>query len=318
MGLMVSNFFRLAKHWNAHSTPIQILLAFPGAPWITLDFKFSTWNNLSSLGDQPYFPRRSRQESLIFTKYVPDVSRKTNTTWPHSPELTKAAAAAKSLQLCPTLCDPIDSSPPGSAVPGILQARTLEWVAISFSNACKSKVKVKSLSHVWLFATPWTAAYQAPLSMGFSRQEYWSGVPFPSPMHESEKWKWSCSVVSDSSRPHGVQSTRLLYPWDFPGKAGLPSSKESTSPWRMNNINTATWSTSPLPTFHLPRAGWESRFHFLINRPGVCLSYRIIPLFGSGKVKGETKGPGKESANPWYKSILLGFFLSFFTGYNKD
>ena len=91
-----------------------------------------------------------------------------------------AAAAAKSLQLCPTLCDPIDGSPPGSPVPGILQARTLEWVAISFSNAWKWKVKVKSLSHVRLFATPWTAAYQAPPSMGFSRQENWSGVPLPS------------------------------------------------------------------------------------------------------------------------------------------
>ena len=91
------------------------------------------------------------------------------------------AASAKSLQLCPTLCDPIDSSPPGSAVPGILQARMLEWVAISFSNAWKWKVKVKSLSCVLLFATPWTAAYQAPLSMGFSKQEYWSGLPLPSP-----------------------------------------------------------------------------------------------------------------------------------------
>ena len=89
--------------------------------------------------------------------------------------------AVKSLQSCPTLCDPIDGSPPGSAVPGILQARTLEWVAISFSNAWKWKVKMKSLSRVWLFATPWTAAYQAPPSMGFSRQEYWSGVPSPSP-----------------------------------------------------------------------------------------------------------------------------------------
>ena len=92
----------------------------------------------------------------------------------------QAAAAAKSLQSCPTLCDPIDSSPLGSSVPGILQTRTLEWVAISFSNARKWKVKVKSLSHVWLFTTPWTAAYQAPLSMGFSRQEYWSGLPLPS------------------------------------------------------------------------------------------------------------------------------------------
>ena len=82
-----------------------------------------------------------------------------------------AAAAAKSLQLCPTLCNPIDSSLPGSP------------------------------------------------SLGFSRQEHWSGLPFPSPMHESEKWKWSRSVVSDSSRPHGLQPTRLLRPWDFPGKS---------------------------------------------------------------------------------------------------
>ena len=94
---------------------------------------------------------------------------------------TVAAAAAKSLQSCPTLCDPIDGSPPGSAIPGILQARTLEWVAISCSNAWTWKVKVKSLSSVRLWATPWTAAFQAPPSMGFSRQKYWSGVLLPSP-----------------------------------------------------------------------------------------------------------------------------------------
>ena len=88
-----------------------------------------------------------------------------------------AAAVAKSLQSCPTLCDPIDSSPTGSPIPGILQARTLEWVAISFSNAWKWKVKVKLLSRVRLFATPSTAAYQAPPSLGYSRQEDWSGVP---------------------------------------------------------------------------------------------------------------------------------------------
>ena len=96
---------------------------------------------------------------------------------------TAAAAAAKLLQSCLTLCDPIDGSPPGSPVPGILQARrTLEWVAISFFNAWKWKVKGKSLSRVRLLATPWTAAYQAPLSMGFFRQQYWSGVPSLSPM----------------------------------------------------------------------------------------------------------------------------------------
>ena len=109
--------------------------------------KISIWSSLFPLRKRSTFPRAS------------------------------AAAAAKSLQLCPTLCDPIDGSPPGPAVPGILQARTLEWVAISSSNAWKRKVKVKSLSRVRLLATPWTAAYRAPPSIGFSRQEYWSGVP---------------------------------------------------------------------------------------------------------------------------------------------
>ena len=106
----------------------------------------------------------------------------------HSAGSTAAAAAAKLLQSCPTLCDPIDVSPPDSPVPGVLQARTLEWVAISFSNAWKWKVKVNSLSRVRLFATPWTAAHQAPPSMGFSRQEYWSGVPLPSPSATWETW----------------------------------------------------------------------------------------------------------------------------------
>ena len=92
------------------------------------------------------------------------------------------AAAAKSLQSCLTLCDPIDGSPPGSPIPGILQARTLAWVAISFSNAWKWKVKVKSLSRVRPSVTPRTAALQDPPSMGFSRQEYCSGVPLPSPI----------------------------------------------------------------------------------------------------------------------------------------
>ena len=98
-----------------------------------------------------------------------------------NPQTEEPAATAKSLQSCPTQCDPIDGSPPGSAVPGILQARTLQWVAISFSGAWKWKGKVKSLSRVWLLVTPWAAVYQAPPSIGFSRQEYWSGLPLPSP-----------------------------------------------------------------------------------------------------------------------------------------
>ena len=109
---------------------------------------------------------------------------------------------AKPLQSCPTLCDPIDGSPPGFPVPGILQARTLEWVAISFSNAWKWKEKVKSLSRVPLLATPWIAAYQTPPSMGFSRQQYWSGVPLPSPnggVANSKVWlqgQWSRWILS--------------------------------------------------------------------------------------------------------------------------
>ena len=106
-----------------------------------------------------------------------------------------AAAAAKSLQSCSTLCNPIDGSPPGSPVPGILQARTLEWVAIAFSSAWKWKVKVKLLSRVWLLATPWTASCQAPPSMGFSRQEHWSGLPLPSPQYLVEELR--------SHMPHG-------------------------------------------------------------------------------------------------------------------
>ena len=111
-----------------------------------------------------------------------------------------AAAAAKSLQSCPTLCDPIDGSPPGSPIPGILQARTLEWIAISFSNAWKWKVKVKSLRRVRLLATPWTAAYQALPSMGFPRQEYWSGLPLPSPSsyHRQQFYQVFCLALQVS------------------------------------------------------------------------------------------------------------------------
>ena len=121
------------------------------------------------------------------------------------------AAAAKSLQSYLTLCDLIDSLLPGSPVPGILQARTLEWVAISFSNAWKWKVKVKSLSRVWLLATPWTAAYQAPPSMGFSRQEYWSGVPLPS--LESEKVGLKLNIQKTK-----IMASSLITSWQIDGE----------------------------------------------------------------------------------------------------
>ena len=128
----------------------------------------------------------------------------TQTTGPAS------AAAAKSVLSCSTLCDPIDGSPPGSHVPGILQARTLEWVAISFSNVWKWKVKVKSLSRVQLIATPCTAAYQAPLSVGFSRQEYWSGVPLSSP--------------GPASRRAETKRKKRIQPWSL-GKGDLKHNK---------------------------------------------------------------------------------------------
>ena len=95
----------------------------------------------------------------------------------------KVKSESEVAQSCLTLSDPMDCSLPGSPIPGILQARTLEGVAISFSNAWKWKVKVKLLNHVRLLVTPWTAAFQAPASVGFSRQEYWSGLPFSSPIY---------------------------------------------------------------------------------------------------------------------------------------
>ena len=129
--------------------------------------------------------------------------------WPSADFLhMSAAAAAKSLQSCLTLCDPLDGSPPGSAVPGIPQARTLEWVAISFSNSWKWKVKVKLLSCVWLFITPWTAVYQAPPSMGFSRQEYWSGLPLPSPCMSAESsMNLGCGLRRDQEAISEVLAT---------------------------------------------------------------------------------------------------------------
>ena len=143
------------------------------------------------------------------------------------------AAAAKLLQSCPTVCDPIDGSP----VPGILQARTLEWVAISFSNAWKWEVKLKSLSHVWLLATSWTAAHQAPLSMGFPRQEYWSGVPSPSPilLAASSKTTLEASPWAEEMRILELKTTELfqqplkLWEWNKSQKEWLLSCDKKTS-----------------------------------------------------------------------------------------
>ena len=118
------------------------------------------------------FLRADQWDLQEIDEYQNNSGRKVFTSELSNMVATAAATAAKLLQSCPTLCDPTDNSPPGSPVPEILQARTLEWVAISFSNAWKWKVKVKSLGGVGLLATPWTAAHQAPPSMGFSRQEW--------------------------------------------------------------------------------------------------------------------------------------------------
>ena len=147
-----------------------------------------------------------------------------------------------SLQSCPTLWDTMDFNPPGSSVLGILRARLqgelpcpppgdlpdpesnlhlLQLLHYSWILYCRAarEVFANHFSGVWLCATPETAAHQAPPSLGFSRQEHWSRLPFPSPMHESEKWKWSRLVVSDPQQPRGLQPTRLLCTWDFPGKS---------------------------------------------------------------------------------------------------
>ena len=161
----------------------------------------------------------------------------------HQAMTAAAAAAAASLQSCPTLCNPIDRSPPASPVLGILQARSLEWVAISFSNAWKWKVKVKWLSHVRLLATPWSVAHQAPLSMGlvtpwsvahqaplsmgFSRQEYWSGVPLPSPKRWLDLPRSRASTTVGSACMMGQNSemiwSRLMNEWLLIGPAYCPS-----------------------------------------------------------------------------------------------
>ena len=151
-----------------------------------------------------------------------------------------AAAAAKSLQSCPTLCDPIDGSPPGSPVPGILQARTLEWVAISSSSAWKWKVKGKSLSCIRLFTTPWTAAFQAPPSMGFARQGYWSGVPSPSPLFLPTMCQ--CRRCKRLGLSPWVQKIPWRRKWQpdplfLPGKFHRQRSLVGYSPWRFQELD---------------------------------------------------------------------------------
>ena len=209
-----------------------------------------------------------------------------------------AAAAAKSLQSFLTLCNLVDGSPPGSPVPGILQARTLEWVAISFSNAWKWKLKVKSLSHVQLLATLWTAAYQAPPSMGLSRQEYWRGVPLPSPWRSWGRIKHSnppvvfltlgcssepllllssCSVVSDSLWPHGLKHARLPCP--------SPSSGVCSNSCLLSQWCHPTISSSAIPFSSFPQSFPRSRsfpmsqlFASGGQRIGASVSASVLPM----------------------------------------
>ena len=148
------------------------------------------WNIALNLSCSNIFPGNIRE---FFSVYLFSVNKQVVLPpWVIFMVLWHPGAAAKSLQSCLTLCDPTDGSPWGSPVPGILQARTPEWVAISFSNAWKWKVKVNSLSLVQLLATPWTAAHQAPPSMGFSRQKCWNGVPLPSPPYIYGNRQYRC------------------------------------------------------------------------------------------------------------------------------
>ena len=200
------------------------------------------------------------------------------------------AAAAKSLQSCLTQCDPIDGSPPGSPVPGILLARTLEWVAISFSNAWKWKAKVKSLSHVRLLSTPRTAAHQAPPSMGFSRQEYWSrgaiafSVDNPragdiSFLHinlSCNKVQFSHSVVSNSLWPHGLQHARLLCPSPTPRAC---SNSCPLSRWCHPTTSSSVIPFSYLQSFPESRSFQMSQFFTWGGQTiGVSASASVLPM----------------------------------------
>ena len=185
--------------------------------------------------------------------------------------LLAAAAAAKSFQSCLTLWDPIESSPPGSPVPGILQARTLEWAAISFFNAWKWKVKVKSLSRVWPSATPWTAAFQAPPSIGFSRQEYWSGVPLPSP-YSWQKGRKHFFILSFSQ---GLVNSWSGRAWDFYTKTELVGFLSNILTFPFKSRNYCMW---PLLLTH--SKGWLISFPI----PPLTLRINILSFLGPSQI----------------------------------
>ena len=212
-----------------------------------------------------------------------------------------AAAAAKSLRLCPTPCDPIGGSPPGSPVPGILQARTLEWVAISFSKVWKWKMKVKLLSRVRILATPWTAAYQAPPSMGFSRQEYWSGVPLPSPLSPrvcSNLYplsQWCHPTISSSATLFSfcLQSFHLVTLPLIPGLSFLKSSLDHVTSLYKENRNLflklfafpASWAihlcqAHPITCLFLQQPSWFlSQIYMLFPHLILTCFWSFLPFF---------------------------------------
>ena len=199
------------------------------------------------------------------------------------------AAAAKSLQSCPTLCDPIDGSLPGSSIHGILQARTLEWVAIFFSNAWKWKVKVKSLSRVWLLVTPRTVGYQAPPSMGFSRQEYWSVVPLPSPIPvlqtaypRHKEVKYIVQPLHGSQLWHGEGA--CITQWNY-------------EPWRIDAFKLWCWR-------RLLRVPWTARRSNQSILKGINPEYLLEGLMM--KLKLQYFGHLMQRVNSLEKTLMLG------------
>ena len=205
-----------------------------------------------------------------------------------------AAAAAKSLQSCPTLCDPIDGSPPGSPVPGILKPRTLEWVAISFSNAWKWKVKMKSLSLVQLLVTPWTATYWAPPSMGFSRQEYWSGVPLPSHAQSCPNLcdPMDCGTAGSSAQE--ILQTRILE-W-----VAIPFSMESS------------WPRDPTCISWAPALQMDS-YHRDTRRLKCCWLIHMKEIIELENC--DYKTPKKIAAKKWF--ILLQYVFQILSKYKN-
>ena len=202
-----------------------------------------------------------------------------------------AAATAKSIQSCPTLCDPIDGSPPGCPVPGILQARTLDWVAISFSNAWKWKVKVKSLSRVQLLVTPWTEAYQGSPSMGFSRQEYWSGVPLPSPpCRKPGFYSW----VGKFLWRREWQSTPVFLPGEFHGQRSLVGYSPWGHDWATNihtHIGLPRWLSGKESACQCRRY-WRCGFDPWVGKSPWRRKWQPIPVFLPGKIPW-TEEPGR-------------------------